>query len=158
MLAMKGASLASDSPCARPEKICSSVDRGTAAVTIASTNAIEITAPVFWSMVRAPAAMPRRWAGTAPIIAAVLGLLNSPEPIPTTSSHSELCQYGEWACSMVIAASPAALTSMPDAASARDPRRSAYTPASGEEISMPSASGISLMPAVIGLSPCAPWK
>src|SRR5205085_3699847 len=158
MLAMNGASLASDSPCPRPEKIDSSVDLGTAEVTIASTNAIEITAPVFWSIVRAPAATPRRWAGTAPIIAAVLGLLNRPEPTPTTSSHSELCQYGEWACSVVIAASPAALTSMPSAASVRDPRRSAYTPASGEETSMPSASGISLMPAVIGPSPRGPGK
>ena len=52
-------------------------------MTIASTNAIDSTAPVFCSSVRAPAAMPRRWAGTVPIIAAVLGLLNMPEPTPT---------------------------------------------------------------------------
>ena len=31
---------------------------------------------MFWSTIRAPAAMPRRWAGTAPIIAAVFGLRN----------------------------------------------------------------------------------
>ena len=41
-----------------PEKIARSTFFGTAAVTIAITNAIEITAPVFWSIVRAPAAMP----------------------------------------------------------------------------------------------------
>jgi hypothetical protein len=63
-----------------------------AAVTIASTKAIDTTAPVFWSIVRAPAAMPRRWAGTAPIIAAVLGELNMPEPTPTISSQRLLCQ------------------------------------------------------------------
>ena len=77
---------------ARPEKIWSSTSFGTAAVTIAITNAIERTAPVFCSIMRAPAAMPRRLAGTAPIIAAVLGELNMPEPTPTSSSHSELCQ------------------------------------------------------------------
>ena len=77
---------------ARPEKTANSVALGTAEVTIASTNAIDSTAPVFCSSVRAPAAMPRRWAGTAPIIAAVLGLLNMPEPTPTISSHSALCQ------------------------------------------------------------------
>ena len=36
----------------------------------------------------------------------------------------------------------------------REPRRSAQMPASGEAISMPIASGASLMPAVIGSSPC----
>ena len=59
---------------------------------IASTNAIESTAPVFWSIVRAPAAIPRRFAGTTPIIAAVFGELNMPEPTPTRSSHRLLCQ------------------------------------------------------------------
>ena len=43
-------------------------------------------------MVRAPAATPRRNAGTAPIIAAVLGLLNMPEPMPVSPSHSALSQ------------------------------------------------------------------
>ena len=76
----------------RPEKIASRTDCGTAAVTTARTNAIEITAPVFWSIVRVPAAIPRRRAGTVPIIAAVLGLLNIPEPIPTRPSQSVLCQ------------------------------------------------------------------
>ena len=61
-------------------------------MTIASTNAIESTAPVFCSIVRAPAATPRRWGGTVPIIAAVFGELNMPEPMPTSASHSELCQ------------------------------------------------------------------
>ena len=77
---------------ASPEKIANRMSFGTAAVTIASTNAIEITAPVFWSIVLAPAATPRRCCGTVPIIAAVLGELNMPEPIPTRSSQRVLCQ------------------------------------------------------------------
>ena len=56
-----------------PEKIANSVSLSTEEVTIASTNAIEITAPVFCSIVRAPAAIPRRFVGTVPIIAAVFG-------------------------------------------------------------------------------------
>ena len=51
---------ASDKPVVTPEKIANSVSLSTEEVTIASTNAIEITAPVFWSIVRAPAAIPRR--------------------------------------------------------------------------------------------------
>ena len=92
MLAMKGSSCASDSPLATPEKIWNSTFFGTAAVMIASTNAIEITAPVFCSIVRAPPAMPRRCGGTVPIIAAVFGLLNMPEPMPTSPSQSTLSQ------------------------------------------------------------------
>ena len=67
---------------------------GTAAVTIASTKAIEITAPVFCSIIRAPAAMPRRSAGTVPIIAAVLGELNMPEPMPTSSQPQRALPVG----------------------------------------------------------------
>ena len=52
-------------------------------MTTASTNAIEMTAPVFCTSTRAPAAMPRRCGATVPIMAAVLGELNMPEPIPT---------------------------------------------------------------------------
>ena len=43
---------------ARPEKILNRTSFGTAAVTIASTKAIEITAPVFCSIVRAPGGDP----------------------------------------------------------------------------------------------------
>ena len=57
---MNGASFAAERPCARPEKTANSVALGTAEVTIASTNAIDSTAPVFCSSVRAPAATPRR--------------------------------------------------------------------------------------------------
>jgi hypothetical protein len=87
MLSMKGLSWALVRPEARPEKIWKRTSFGTAAVMIASTKAIEITAPVFCSIVRAPAAIPRRSVGTVPIIAAVLGELNMPEPIPTRSSQ-----------------------------------------------------------------------
>jgi len=92
MLWMNGASLASVSPLARPEKIRNRTSFGTAAVTTASTKAIEMTAPVFCSIVRVPAAIPRRCGATVPIIAAVFGLLNIPEPTPTMKSQSVLCQ------------------------------------------------------------------
>ena len=92
MLWMNGSSCALERPEARPEKILKRTFFGTAAVTIASTKAIEITAPVFCSIVRAPAAIPRRLAGTVPIIAAVLGELNIPEPMPTRPSQSVLSQ------------------------------------------------------------------
>src|SRR5205823_13508527 len=92
LLWMNGSSLALDSPLASPEKIANSTCFGTAAVMIASTNAIEITAPVFWSIVLAPAATPRRCLGTVPIIAAVLGELNMPDPTPTSRRQSVLCQ------------------------------------------------------------------
>ena len=83
---------ASDSPELTPEKIDSSTLVGTAAVTIASTNAIDRTEPVFCSIIRVPPAMPRRCAGTEPIIAAVLGELNMPEPRPLISSHVAVSQ------------------------------------------------------------------
>src|SRR5262249_56662490 len=83
MLAMNGVSSALEMWVARPEKTSNSTCLGTAEVTTASTNAIEITAPVFCTRTRAPAAIPRRCGATLPIIAAVLGELNMPEPIPT---------------------------------------------------------------------------
>src|SRR5205823_804989 len=76
MLWMKGDSWRSESPVETPEKIFNSTSVGTAEVTTARTKAIESTAPVFCSISREPAAMPRRCGGTRPIIAAVLGLLN----------------------------------------------------------------------------------
>ena len=83
MFAMNGTSCAFVMWLARPLNTANRTDFGTDEVTTASTNAIEITAPVFWTSTRAPAAMPRRCGGTVPIIAAVLGELNIPEPIPT---------------------------------------------------------------------------
>ena len=92
MLEMNGSSWAVEMWLARPEKTLNRTFLGTDEVTTASTNAIEMTAPVFCTSIRAPAAIPRRWAGTVPIIAAVLGELNIPEPIPTTTSQRPLCQ------------------------------------------------------------------
>src|SRR5215831_492801 len=102
--------------------------------------------------------MPRRLGGTVLIIAAVLGLLNMPDATPTMNSHNVDCQYGESTCSVVIPARPTAPRNMPQAASVREPRLSAHQPAIGDAISIPSAIGVILIPAVIGSSPCAPWK
>ena len=131
---------------------------GTTAVMIMSISAIEITAPVFWSMVRVPEAIPRRQGGTAAIIAAVFGELNMPEPTPTIASQVPDSQNGVSTCSVVIPARPAALISIPATAMPREPWRSAHQPAIGEATSMPAASGMSLIPAVIGSSCCGPWK
>src|SRR5689334_12601929 len=68
MFWMNGSSCAAPRPLATPEKIFSRTSCGTAFVTTAMTNAIDSTAPVFCSSVRTPAATPRRWGGTAPII------------------------------------------------------------------------------------------
>ena len=57
-------------------------------VTTASTKAIDRTAPVFCTSTRAPEAIPRRCGATTPIIAAVLGELNMPEPTPTMNWNS----------------------------------------------------------------------
>ncbi len=84
---MNGSSAAAESPVVSPEKIDSSVERGTALVTIASSRAIDSTEPVFCSIIRVPPAIPRRCTGTEPIIAAVFGELNMPIPTPATSSH-----------------------------------------------------------------------
>ena len=59
---------------------------------MAITNAIEITAPVFWTIVRAPAAMPRRWAAPYPSWPPCSGELNMPEPMPTRNSQIVLSQ------------------------------------------------------------------
>jgi len=58
---------------------------------------------------------------------------------------------------VVIRARPTAETSIPAEARTREPWRSAQTPAIGEAISIPIAIGASLIPAVIGSSPWAPW-
>ena len=55
-------------------------------------------------------------------------------------------------------ASAKAQTSIPSAASMREPWRSAQIPARGEAMSIPIAIGESLIPAVIGSSPWTPWK
>ena len=83
MLEMKGESCSVEMWLASPENTLNSTCLGTAEVMTASTKAIEMTAPVFCTSTRAPAAMPRRCGATVPIMAAVLGELNMPEPIPT---------------------------------------------------------------------------
>ena len=155
---MKGSSLSADRPVVRPLKMLNSSVVGTTAVTIISIKAMEITAPVFWSIVRVPDAMPRRCGGTAPIIAAVFGELKTPDPTPTSVSQTADCQKGVSTWRVVIPASPPAVSSIPSTAGAREPWRSAHQPAIGEDTSIPAASGISLMPAVIGSSPWGPWK
>jgi hypothetical protein len=49
---------------------------------------------MFCNMVRAPDATPRRFGGTAAIIAAVFGLMKTPDPMPTSAGQIALFQYG----------------------------------------------------------------
>ena len=88
----------------------------------------------------------------------MFGLLNMPMPMPARPSQSALHTYGVFASSVVMPASPTATTTIPAAASPREPCRSAAIPASGEATSMPIASGASSSPAMIGDWPCGPWK
>src|SRR3954465_5381070 len=112
MFAMKGASCAFERPLAIPEKILKRTVFGIAAVTIAITNAIEITAPVFCSITRAPAGIPRRSTGPVPRRGAapppggggVGGFGDAPPPPPGARSHSAPIQYEESGWSTVIPA------------------------------------------------------
>src|SRR3954468_8406286 len=115
MLFTNGSSAASESPVETPEKILNSVSLSTEEVTTASTKAIEMTAPVFCNIVRAPAAMPRRCGGTVPIIAGVLGGLDIPGPTATMNSHNADQKYGVGTPSVVIPISASPPTSMPHA-------------------------------------------
>src|SRR4029077_18896540 len=108
MLEMNGSSCAVEMWLASPENTLNSTFFGTDDVTTARTNAIEMTAPVFCTSTRAPAAMPRRCGGTVPIIAAVLGELNMPDPTPTMNIYAPLAMYAVSRCSVVISARPAA--------------------------------------------------
>ena len=95
--------------------------------------------------------------GTTAIMAAVFGLLNMPMPMPARPSQSALHAYGVFASS-VSCRRAHATTTIPAAASPREPCRSAAIPASGDATSIPIASGASSSPAMIGDWPCGPWK
>ena len=158
MFDMNGTSCAFVMWLARPLKTANRTLFGTLDVTTASTNAIEMTAPVFCTSTRAPAAMPRRCGGTVPIIAAVLGELNMPEPTPDDEHVHAGGQVSRVALQRGHQREPGGLHEHPATAIPREPRRSAQMPASGEAISIPIASGASLIPARIGELPCTPWK
>ena len=158
MLAMNGASFSGERPLARPEKTANSVAFGTAEVTIASTNAIDSTAPVFCSSVRAPAAMPRRCGGHGAHHRGRVGAVeharaDADDRQPQARSASRGC--GPRASSSPPARRRSRACRARPARASRGGRR--RCPASGEAMSMPSASGISLMPASIGELPWAPW-
>ncbi len=88
MFAMKGSSCAEVRPLASPEKILKSTGCGTAAVITAITKAIDMHGAgvlEHHSRARGDAAPVGR---NGPIIAAVFGLLNMPEPMPTTASQN----------------------------------------------------------------------
>ncbi len=128
---MNGSSFEAERPVISPEEIENGSLSGATTVTIMSIRAIEITAPVSWTMTRVPDAIPRRQGGTAAIMALILGELNVPEPTPTIVSHSADCQEGESTCRVVVPTSPAAEINMPRTKGRWDPWRSAHAAAGG---------------------------
>ena len=109
-----------------------------------------ITKPVWVSIIRVPAPIPRCSGGTTPMTALVFGEMNSPEPAPMISCQRASCQYGVSTWIVVRPARPTAVTSIPSVARKRDPIRSASAPLIGDRTSRPMASGASISPAVTG--------
>ena len=108
MLTMNGVSCAFEMWSARPEKTANRTLLGTDEVTTASTNAIEITAPVFWTRIRAPAAMPRRCGANRAHHRGRVGGVEHPRADPDDEHVSAARQVAVSRSSVVISASPAA--------------------------------------------------
>ena len=133
---MNGTSCAFVMWLASPENTANSTLFGTDEVTTASTNAIEMTAPVFWTSTPALAANALRSRGTVPIVAAVGGELNM--PTDPTMNMCKLARYVVSRSGVVVGARPTAWTGVRPAPSAR------ATPVRpdaghGEEVSVPIA-------------------
>ena len=97
--------------------------------------------PEFWKVDRMPDAEPRCPAGTALMIAAVLGEANRPEPIPLPKISSANIQYWKSTGSSISPVKQTAATSSPAVANRRGPYRSDRTPEIGPAIRKPAVSG-----------------
>ena len=131
-----------------PEKILNSTSFGTAAVTIASTKAIEITAPVFCSIVRAPAAIPRRFGGHGAHHRRGVGRVeharaDADERAATARSASRACRPAASSCRPAPTARDEHARA-PRACASRGGRPRCRPAA--RRSSIPSAIGASLMP------------
>ena len=91
---MNGAMSMPSAPTCEPEKMPSRTDGSTTLATSPIDSAMLMTKPVWVSIIRVPAPMPRWAGGTTPITALVFGEMNSPEPAPMISCHRASCQYG----------------------------------------------------------------
>ena len=67
-------------------------------LTALATSPIDIAMlmmkPVWVSIIRAPAPIPRFSGGTTPMTALVFGEMNRPDPAPMISCQTASCQYG----------------------------------------------------------------
>src|SRR5580698_3978735 len=97
--------------------------------------------PEFWKVDRMPDAEPRCPAGTALMIAAVLGEANRPEPMPLPKISSANIQYWKFTGSSIRPVKQNAATSSPAVANRRGPYRSDKTPEIGPAIRKPAVSG-----------------
>ncbi len=77
-----------------PEKIATRTLGSIALVIRPIARAMLMTKPVFVSIARMPAPIPRLFGGMTPMTALVLGELNRPDPAPMISCHRASCQYG----------------------------------------------------------------
>src|ERR1700678_1224630 len=102
---------------------------------------IESDMPEFWKVDRMPDAEPRWLAGTALMIAAVLGEANRPDPTPLPKMSSANIQYWKFTGSSISPVKQHAATSSPAVANRRCPYRSERTPEIGPAIRKPAVSG-----------------
>ena len=97
--------------------------------------------PEFWKVDRMPEAEPRCRAGTALMIAEVLGEANRPEPIPLPKSSSAKIQYGKTTGSSISPVKQQAASISPAVANSRGPYRSDKMPEIGPAIKKPAVRG-----------------
>src|SRR5580704_17604575 len=97
--------------------------------------------PEFWKVDRMPDAEPRCLAGTALMIAEVLGEANRPEPIPLPKISSANTQNEKSTGSKISPVKQHTASSRPAVANARGPYRSDSVPEMGPASRNPPVSG-----------------
>src|ERR1700722_17151705 len=97
--------------------------------------------PEFWKVARIPDAEPRWLAGTALMIAEVLGEANRPEPTPLPNISSANTQKGKTTGSSISPTKQHEASSSPAVANSRGPYRSDKMPETGPAIRKPAVSG-----------------
>src|SRR5690242_3237412 len=86
------------------------------------------TIPLFMKVARMPDADPRWSTGAEPMMLAVLGAVNRPNPTPLISSNSAKVGYEKSAGSSIRSANVTAPSSMPPVAKGLAPKRSDNQP------------------------------
>ena len=100
-----------------------------------------------------PEATPRRWGGTAPMMALLLGEAKRPLPNPTRKSRPMMASGVAWVPRWLNSTSPRAMLAIPAEASTREPMRSESQPLTGETTTMVSGITVSIRPMCAVLKP-----